>query len=153
MSTGQFIAEIERFLGLLRNPAPPGRDSLENMAEALDRLSLAYRHTSERVAISAEPAEPPPSDHEPMHKLAAQAFPGLGFYACVSPEPDASEITMGDAIGDIAEIACDLQEVVWRWENIGPDDAIWEFRFGFQTHWGRHLQDLRRYLHAQLYEK
>lgn len=152
MRAAHVLAEIENYLGLLQRSPLPKREALEKLAEALDRLSLAYHHTSDRVQVSAQSAEPPPSDTKAMHKLAARAFPDLGFYASVAPEADATDITMGYAIGDIAEIACDLQEVVWRWKNIGADDAIWEFRFGFQTHWGRHLQDVRRYLHARLYQ-
>jgi len=63
-----------------------------------------------------------------------------------------SECMTGDAIDDLADIYGDLIGVSWLWENSGEADAVWHFRFGYQTHWGRHLLDLRSYLHWKLYE-
>lgn len=39
-------------------------------------------------------------------------------------------------------------EVLWLFENADENDAIWDFRFGYQTHWGRHLHEMRVYLHS-----
>ena len=60
--------------------------------------------------------------------------------------------TTGDAVDDLTDIVHDLSDVAWCWDHTGPDEAIWRFRFGFQTHWGQHLFNLRSYIHAALYE-
>jgi hypothetical protein len=49
---------------------------------------------------------------------------------------------VGDAIDDLADIAADLEEVVWA------DDAHWHYKFLFEVHWGMHLRELALYLHA-----
>ena len=57
------------------------------------------------------------------------------------------EVTAGDALDDLADIAVDLQEVLDR-AKVSIDEAVWEFRFGFAAHWGTHLRWLQVYLHA-----
>jgi hypothetical protein len=54
---------------------------------------------------------------------------------------------MSIAASDLAEIASDLSEVLWLFENASHNDAVWDFRFGYQSHWGRHLHEVRTYLH------
>jgi hypothetical protein len=48
----------------------------------------------------------------------------------------------------LADIVGDLEEVVWRYETLGADDAYWHLRFLFLIHWGQHLRELSLYLHA-----
>jgi hypothetical protein len=87
--------------------------------------------------------------------MAALRFPELGFYHSPASVPFEAEedptLSLGDRIDDVADIAGELMEVVWRWENNGPADAVWYFRFSYEGHWGRHLHDLRRYLHALMF--
>jgi len=59
---------------------------------------------------------------------------------------------MADAADDLEDIRSEMSETAWRWENIGPADAAWYFRFSYEHHWGRHLQGLRSYVHALLFE-
>jgi hypothetical protein len=59
----------------------------------------------------------------------------------------------GDPIDDLADIVGDLSHVIWRYENVGPDEALWYFHFHFQAHGGRHLRELSLYLHALMCAK
>jgi hypothetical protein len=59
---------------------------------------------------------------------------------------------MGAGWDDLADITSDLREVLWCWENTSEADAAWHFRFLYQIHWGRHLHNLRSYLHMRLFE-
>jgi hypothetical protein len=52
------------------------------------------------------------------------------------------------ATSELAEIANDLTKVLWEFENGSEADAIWEFRFGYQVHWGEHLHRVRQYIHG-----
>lgn len=55
---------------------------------------------------------------------------------------------IGDAIDDIVDIAQELMDVAWLWEQAGADAACWQYRFGHDGHWGRHLRVLRAYQDA-----
>lgn len=144
------IDAVRNYLSLLQRP-PGARQRLQALAEALDLLALAYHRMAEASDPSEYPA-PPGRDETDLRRLAAQAFPDFGFYCVVPPdEPteEAPEVLLGDAIDDLADIASDLEAVLWRWENTSRDDAAWHFRLGYRSHWGRHLHDLRSYVHAR----
>jgi len=137
---------IRGFLGLLDQGEPVSDEAL---ARALDDLASAY-HDTPHGQPSDEPADPPRDDYKSVRRKAESLFPGLGLYGIADPlEVPNKKAMVGDAIDDITDIARDLGEVVWRWQVLGADDANWHFRFGYQTHWGRHLHELRFYLHAK----
>lgn len=142
------VAAILAYLELLKDE--PGDESvrLNRLAEALDRLVIEY-HRAPDVEPDVVDVESPTISYQPLAKRAAASFPELGLYGDVDPQDGLDqEISLGDAIDDLADIARDLTEVLWHLDNVGVNDAIWMFRFGYQTHWGRHLHDIRRYLHS-----
>lgn len=140
-------AAIHAYLALLDPAGRAERPSLYELAKALDGLVQAYHAMS--------PVDPdtddlgPRVEERPLLDRAAEAFPDLGFYALVDPDggPD-QPCGMSDAIGDLAEIAVDLIEVLELFELGRPNDAVWSFRCGYQFHWGKHLHELRIYLHV-----
>jgi hypothetical protein len=78
-------------------------------------------------------------------------FEKLGWYAAVEPDGGLDqEVFLHDPYNDLSEIADDMKLVMWLADNVGESDAVWEFRFGFFTHWGRHLFSVRPYLQAYL---
>lgn len=142
------IATIRRFLRLLREGVPP---SDEELARALDELAMAY-HEAPEGSPADDDSEPPSDEIRPRHAELDKRFPGYGFYALADPlEPQDQKCLVGYAIDDLADIARDLEEVVWRSENIGVDDAHWHFKFLYRSHWGRHLRELAYYLHAKMW--
>lgn len=60
------------------------------------------------------------------------------------------EMGQGWGLDDLVDIAVDLTEVLWLIDHHREADAIWEFRWGYENHWGDHLHVLR-YLHKLLY--
>ena len=82
--------------------------------------------------------------------LAESLFPEFGLYHSVHPfiyqSAEEPKLTAGDAIDDIADIACELEEFIQRWD-VSEEDAIWHLDFGFRNHWGTHLRELQLYLH------
>ncbi len=146
MSDSPTIAAARRFLALVEDGRPP---STEQLARALDELAMAYHHTPE--------GDPAHKDHKPQSREFSELFgrysgrfPNLGFYPVTDPSGLLSaEPMVGDAIDDLADITQDLEKVIWRFENVGADDAHWYFRLGYQIHWGRHLRELALYLHAR----
>jgi hypothetical protein len=125
--------------------------SLRALAAALDGLATAYNLAPEGDVTDTE-ADAPSTDAIAIGRLVSERFPTFGFYALANPlNPLQDTPLCGDAVDDTEEIASDLMEVVWLWENVGPDDAHWQFRWGYENHWGEHLRDLQRYLYAQLF--
>jgi hypothetical protein len=139
-------ASIDAYLALLRDGASPP-PTLLHLAKALDNLVLAYHETSDIEPESDTLGER--IKERPLLERAGQAFPELGFYALVDPVggPD-QPCGMSDAIGNLAEIAVDLIEILWLFDHHSHNDAVWQFRWGYQFHWGRHLHEVRIYLHA-----
>lgn len=130
------------------------KDTVEGLERrlrmVLDDLARVYETTGE-PSYAEEYPEPARADYASMRARFAAVFPGLGPYQAVSDLLTATvepEVTAGDALDDLTDIAVDLQEVLDRAEK-STDDAIWHFRFGYQSHWGRHL----RWLQLVLYER
>jgi hypothetical protein len=81
--------------------------------------------------------------------LIESRFPNYGYYNVaedVTQKIGESKATVGDSIDDIADIAGDLYETKWRWENNSPEDGLWFFSNNFQSHWSKHLRELQIYL-------
>lgn len=119
-----------------------------DLAEALDRLVMAY-HSTPDAGGSDSDLEAPAQDSASLYEQVAQRFPGHGFYAIADPlEAVDQQMGMGDAIDDLADITNDMREVVWLAEHVGLDHAHWSFRLHF-FHWGLHARELSLYLHAR----
>lgn len=139
------IAAARSFLTLLDGgPTPSSRELLRS----LDELAMAYHHTPEGDP-SEDEATPPTRDYQQRRASLGKRFPSYGYYTLWDPtEPVDDKELVGDAIDDLADIAADLEQVLWRFENLGADDAHWYYRFLFEIHWGMHLRELALYLHA-----
>jgi hypothetical protein len=141
-------AALRGYLDLLERETAP-EAPVTRLAELLDRLALAQQH--EPVGAPSETAlEAPASDYQAYRQLASRRFPTFALYNDVEQlrrNVGVAKLVVADAIDDLADIACDLAEVRWRWDNIGDADAIWHFGFLYRAHWGRHLHSLRRYVH------
>lgn len=149
------IEEVRTFLTFVETPPAEERSRLEALAEALDRLALAYHRTPD---LSDPDAADMPDDAKESDRqfvtMTTGNFRDLGAYAWVAPEEpfDTATPGLGVAWDDLADIVSDLREVLWCWENTSEADAAWRFRFLYQVHWGRHLHSLRSYLHMRLFE-
>ncbi|HEX8415556.1 MAG TPA: DUF5063 domain-containing protein [Sphingomicrobium sp.] len=145
MQDTETITVARSFLALLNQGAPP---SGRVLLRALDELAIAYHQAPEGDPAGSD-AKPPRTDYQERYASLGKRFPDYGYYAVSDPTETLDENGMvGDAIDDLADIRADLEEVVWRFENVGPDDAHWYFRFLFEVHWGMHLRELALYLHA-----
>ena len=124
-------------------------DRIAALARALDGLVHQYNIAPDTEPDQGEDA--PLVEHGVFLDPINAAFPSFGFYADVDPSDDLNQgIGAGLAYDDLADIATDLADVRWYFDQGRPETAIWDFRFGYQSHWGRHLHDLRRYLYHRL---
>ena len=126
----------------------PAAPELPALVRALDALAMAYHATPEGTS-SPEDLDPPEHDYNATRARIAPRFPDLGFYAVADPLEVPSTTPMGDAIDGLCDIANELSETLWRWDNLGPDDAHRHFHQMF-FHWGSHLRELQSFLHAHL---
>lgn len=149
-------AEIEgacgAYLNLLRSAPTDPRERQLELAASLDRLVNVYNKAPAVELNSEEDDDAPNVDPTQFVEQAEASFPELGFYPDVNPvEGLDQEIGQGSGLDDLMDIAIDLTEVLWLLGQRRVDSAIWQFRWGYQNHWGDHLHDLRRYLHKVLY--
>lgn len=141
------IVAIRRFLAIIQEGTPP---STAELARALDELALAM-HDAPDGDPADEDTQPPERDYHSLRAGLDARFPGLNSYQVVCPIGPETVVT-ASAHDDLADIVGDLNEVVWRYENVGADDAHWHLHFLFLHHWGVHLRELSFYLHMTLRE-
>ncbi len=150
-----YIEAVEGFFEVFQMERAVETERLKALSSALDALALAYTGGTDEALDERQWPEPPVlNSYEHMRAVAAKSFPSFGFYPVTTPDENfGQETTAGDAIDDLADIANDLEVVVWRWKSTSARDAEWHFRFGYVSHWGRHLRDLQSYVHYQLFER
>lgn len=144
-------AAVETFILCIEGDFATPEARVAAAARALDRLSLAY-HEGSDVADAAGEGEPPERDYKATRERIAALFPELGYYASApAGETLDAEVTVGDAIDDLADIYSEVLDVAWCFASTSAEDAVRLFRFGFAHHWGRHLADVRGAIHYELF--
>jgi len=64
-------------------------------------------------------------------------------------DPHADKDTVcGDLIDDLSDIAADLKAGMIEYEAGRFGNAVFEWKFGLNNHWGQHIVDALRALHA-----
>ncbi|NOK01577.1 MULTISPECIES: DUF5063 domain-containing protein [Myxococcus] len=150
MTRKDILDAVKRFLGVL-DEQKRFEDREGSLRAALDWLALAY-HFADAPFDPTKYPDAPSADDSALRACIASLFPALGFYneaLHLADKVGESELCMGDAIDDLTDIAMDMHSVLFRWENTSEEDALWHFRFGFETHWGLHLRSLQLYLHER----
>lgn len=126
-----------------------GAESETRLRIALDRLAVAVNSADYTFDENDYP-DAPRREYEVIRTIVSPRFPDCGYYNVVlnmSEEIGNGQAGVGDAIDDICDIAADLEEVLWRWDNNSVDDALWYFSNFYAFHWGRHLRELQLYLY------
>lgn len=142
------IEAITQYLSVLES-AVADDDAIENLMASLDTLA-SLCHNLDFQSDEQDYPEPPEYDHVRTMEVVRKRFPSLGFYNVageISGNISEGDLHVGDSISDIAEIADDLNEVLWYFENTSKDNALFYFELGYRTHWGRHMRELQLYLH------
>jgi hypothetical protein len=116
--------------------------------------------------IEDDECETPPFDGPPdpdrfpsdewmtlFRELGAQIGPANSYREIFDPyEPvdaeDAEEVT-GSLADDLADVYADLRTGLLKWERGESGEALWEWRFGLDHHWGEHATGAMRALWAR----
>lgn len=140
---------ILEYLDLIEVGRKTAEENLQALEMVLDKLALAYHYADYPFDETEYPDAP--RHNKKWYPLAGKRFPDFGYYnvpCSVIEQLMESELMVGDAIDDLADIATDLEEIDWHWKHTSIDNALWYFRFGFKAHWGDHLRHLQYFLHA-----
>jgi hypothetical protein len=77
-----------------------------------------------------------------VYERLKEKFGTSGIYWEIFDSTTFSEPIKGSLADDISDIYFDLKESVYLAErNKHPENTLWEVRFSFSSHWGRHLTD------------
>ncbi len=93
----------------------------------------------------------PSLNYNSIREKVEKRFPNYGLYnsvECITEIIGEADVTIGDAIDDIADIYIDLSSVMWLMNEGSPDAAIDQFNESFDIHWGMHCRELQLYLHS-----
>ena len=141
---------IRGYRQLAADPPAKVAARLEALAQTLDALAMAY-HQTPAVDDHSDYVLAPTGSYDEHRKSISPRFPELGLYASIAPGPPSDlQGVVGDAIDDVVDIMLDLEAVLWRSANVSLEDAVWHFRFGYLSHWGQHLMELRGHVHYLL---
>jgi len=150
IATSEVETAIKQYLLLLEPSNLMEGDRLRALSRALDDLAYVYHRIPEATGDLSD-REPPNADYHARYSVIRTLFPSLGLYVCGSKELNNIErSTVGDMIDDLADIAADLESVVWYLDHGEENTALWHFRFSFEVHWGKHLRDASISLHELL---
>jgi hypothetical protein len=148
MSRDEIKQTVDDFLSLVEKGCGSTEENEVKLKVLLDKLALAQHFVTYKFD-EKDYVEAPQRAYEDLRKLVTAQFPNYGYYNVaedVTKKVGESRAIVGDAIDDIADIAGDLYEVKWCWENNSPEDGLWHFKNNFESHWSWHLRGLQIYL-------
>lgn len=148
MDTNDVKIAVSHFLELVVNGRGDEEENIEALVTALDMLAW-MQHVVDVPATEKSEHEAPEREYEKMRALVGQQFPGFGYYSTPANPADQNgeaEIITGDAVADLADIACELFEVAWRFQNTSESDALRAFAEGYRQNWRRNLRTLQWYI-------
>jgi hypothetical protein len=108
-------AAIENYLAVLATRDDDGADKIDELIVSLDDLARVS-HQVKFTFDKRDYSDPPPRDYKALRDDLTKLFPTLGYYNIaldISDKIDKSTLSVGDAIDDIADIASDLNKVIW----------------------------------------
>lgn len=87
------------------------------------------------------PVAPYSAETQPtLYQLLREKLGKSDDYWTVFDSTTSAEPIMASLAGDISEIYVDLKKSLYLADrNVHVEDTLWEMRFSFTSHWGRHL--------------
>jgi hypothetical protein len=80
------------------------------------------------------------ADRAAVYERLKEKLGKSGIYWEIFDSTNFSEPINGSLADDISDIYFDLKESIYLADrNAHPEDTLWEMRFSFSSHWGRHL--------------
>jgi hypothetical protein len=133
------------YIAVIENTAFSAEERLQHLRRSLDRLAL-LQHDISYTFDERDYPDTPRKDYNAVREHVSSRFPDLGHYnvpSAVTQQIAESAIDVGDAVDDIADIAIELYDVLWRFDHTSVDDALWYFEFSYTSHWEHHVRELQ----------
>lgn len=151
MNTDNLKVAVSHFLDLVVNGRGDEEANLRDLIVALDMLAWMQHvvNDSEADDSAAPPQAGPDREFKKMRTIVEQQFPSFGYYSTPANPTDQNgeaELIRGNAAADLAEIACELYEVAWRFQNTSEADARRAFAGGYEKRWRLSLRTLQWYI-------
>lgn len=140
---------ISKFINLIENSNLSREENETELEFLLDSLSFAQHFVTYQLEDNEYP-EARRIDQEILRAKISNLFPSFSFYNRLENsinEIKKNEIIIGDAIDDILDIANELYDVLWLWDNTSQANALWYFQNNNISHWKEHLRGLQIYLY------
>jgi hypothetical protein len=136
------------YIAVIEDTALSAEERLQRLRRSLDRLAL-LQHDITYTFDERDYPDTPRKDYNAVREHVSSCFPDLGHYnvpSAVTQHIGESAIDVGDAVDDVADIALELYDVLWRFDHTSVDDALWYFESSYSSHWEHHVRDLQVYL-------
>lgn len=157
MDSNDVKIAVSHFLELVVNGRGEEQENVTALIVALDMLAWMQHVIETDSAADAEDGsadadgapEAPEREYDKMRALVGRQFPSFGYYSTPAHPADQNgeaEMIAGDAVADLAEIACELYEVAWRFQNTTTEDAIRAFSENYEKKWRSTLRTLQWYI-------
>ena len=147
-------AEAERYCGVIeRAPSIERQEFASDLQVALTGLLDAAGRLPEVEPSSVDLPDGPTLDEWRDRFAAVQEALGdwSGYWTTHSPATEDGEAVLLPLADDLADIWRDMKRGLTALDAGSAEaDVMWEWRFGFWTHWGHHATEALRALHARL---
>ena len=124
---------------------------IARLIRALDTLVYSLHFIGpDSPDVTPTELEPPDMDYRQAYEVIRHRYPALGFYwtalHAVIEGGAEGEISVGDAIDDLADILIELSEVRWLKGRVSRKDALAALYARYDMHLWMHFHSLRQYL-------
>jgi hypothetical protein len=123
-----------------------GKLSLDEKIDGARRY-LAPLYMAALDLPSVEPSDNAKPTHTPEPPSNWQAFEAFETYWEVFDPYELDQPVAGSLSDDLLDVYRDIRRGLALWEYRDDQNAIWEWRFSFESHWGDHAVDALRALH------
>ncbi|MCR4723107.1 MAG: DUF5063 domain-containing protein [Eubacteriales bacterium] len=118
-------------------------DTVPHLIEMLMRLYISAMDLPE---TEPETNESSPGISDAVSVRLSEQIPAA-YWEVFDPYVDEDPVC-GDLIDDLSDIAADLTKGMREYETGRYGNAVFEWKHGFCSHWGQHVVDALRALHA-----
>jgi hypothetical protein len=137
-------ATVQRFVEYVTAPGEKSDETLLELCDAVIHVFQGIRDTFDCNGYPGYEGE----EYNVLRARISLLFPLYGHYCLSAMQMDQFEpnALVGDAFDDLTDLAIDFSEILWRFDNTSPANALWHMQNGYWSHWGFHMRNLQLYL-------
>lgn len=144
----RFAEVVRRFCSWAENLADPNEKELDVAHRLLCELQL---NVLDLPDLESESTDHSLGRNDWLNVYERFQHLPINFYCKVYDVFSEDEVPVGCAISDdLSDIYRDLKEGLLLYDSGKVNEAVWEWRFNYLIHWGRHLTGVQTALHQYL---